>query len=563
MKRASVLVLLSLLIALPTHAEGAQAPDKMLDAMMQELKRNMGQLKFQDYPAPYFISYLMRDVSGYACLARFGTAVKVNKESSRALFADVRVGSQELDNTEDPYPGMDLDYSDPMYLSMGPLGDNELALRKTLWMLTDREYKKSVASFLKVKAKGIYEAQQADFAGSFSPAPVVERMEKALKLPPKLDTYAEQVGRLSEQIAANKKVFDSVVSFDAALSHRYYVNSEGTRYFVSEMLFNVSIEVFARAEDGTVLPHSLVYYGRTLEQLPSFKEMNRDVARMLQELEALTTAPVMQPFSGPTLLEGDTAGVFLHEALGHRLEGHRQQGRDEGGTFRGKVGDVIMPEHLTIVDDPSVKEFEGEGLNGHYTIDDEGVVAQVARLVEKGKLVGFMLTRRPMDTFKSSNGHARASWTARPVARMGNLIMTSTKSLSSDQLKQRLMELAREQGKPYGIIVRRAASGSTNTSSWGFQAFKGLARLVYQVDANTGEETLVRGVELVGTPLSSLMRIDSVSDKSHVFNGVCGAESGWVPVSTVSPSLLLRELEFQKSPPRRENPEILPPPSVD
>ena len=157
-----------------------------------------------------------------------------------------------------------------------------------------------------------------------------------------------------------------------------------------------------------------------------------------------------------------------------------------------------MPESVSLVDDPALAEFQGTGINGSYVIDDEGVLAQKVELVQKGRLVGFLMTRRPMDKFIQSNGHARASGTARPVARMGTLVLTSAETKTPEQLKQRLMQLAREQGKPFGIIVRRAASGSTNTSSWGFQAFKGLARLVYKVDATTGEETLVRGVGVAG-----------------------------------------------------------------
>jgi hypothetical protein len=143
---------------------------------------------------------------------------------------------------------------------------------------------------------------------------------------------------------------------------------------------------------------------------------------------------------------------------------------------------------------------------------------------------------------------------------MGTLVLTSTKTTTEEDLKKRLIELAKEQGKPFAIVLCKAASGMTNTSSWGFQAFKGVARLVYKVDVTTGEETLVRGVELVGTPLASLMKVAAVGDAPSIFNGFCGAESGFVPVSTITPSLLMSELEFQKSPPKREQKEVLPPP---
>lgn len=560
--RLLVLMLLAV-SAVGVAAEAKASPvDSVLDSMKDELQRNMQQLRVPDYPPPYYMAYLMRDMESVGYVARFGTPVKRQQERQRMVYADVRVGSPALDNTEDPYPGMDMDFMDPMYITWAPLQDNDLAMRRTLWMLTDREYKKSVSSFLKVQAKGIYEGKATDFSGSFTPAPVVNLVGKQLPMPKKTAEYEERVRVLSELVGKNPLVFDAMVGFEVARQDRYFVNSEGSSFYSSEVFYIMNVDAFARAEDGTVLPHSLVYYARTPEQLPTLAQMKADVEKMVAELEALAKAPLMQPFNGPTLLEEDTAGVFLHEALGHRLEGHRQAGQDEGGTFRGKVGDLIMPAFLDLVDDPSLAVFQGRGVNGHYTIDDEGVVAQKVQLVEKGRLVGFLMTRRPMDKFQQSNGHARASWVSRPVARMGTLVLTPTEGKSREQLKARLMELARQQGKPFGIIVRRAASGATNTSSWGFQAFKGLARLVYKVDAVTGEETLVRGVELLGTPLSSLMRIDSVGTEPYLFNGYCGAESGWVPVSTLTPSLLLSELEFQKSPPRRENKEILPPPSL-
>ncbi len=561
MRRTTLLACLLGVICLPLAAH-ASPIDSMLDSMKGELQRNIEQLKVPDYPPPYYIAYLMRDLESVGYLARFGTPVKREQTRQRLVYADVRVGSAEMDNTEDPYPGMDIDYSDPIYLTWAPLQDQDLAMRRTLWMLTDREYKKSVSSYLKVKAKGIYEGKSEDFSGSFTPAPVIDNVAKQALLPKKTDEYLERVKLLSELIDQEPMVFDSIVGFEVTRQDRYFVNSDKSRFFSSEIFYIFNVDVFARAEDGTVLPHSLVYYARTPEQVPTAAEMKRDVEVMLAELRALAKAPLMQPFNGPTLLEGDTAGVFLHEALGHRLEGHRQSGGDEGGTFRGKVGEMILPAFLTLVDDPGLATFEGKGVNGYYTIDDEGVVAQKVQLVEQGRLVGFLMTRRPMDKFRASNGHARASWVSRPVARMGTLVLTAAQTKTQEQLKQRLMELARQQGKPFGIIVRRAASGATNTSSWGFQAFKGIARLVYKVDAVTGEETLVRGVELVGTPLSSLMKIDSVGEQSHLFNGYCGAESGWVPVSTLTPSLLMMELEFQKAPPRRENKEILPPPSL-
>jgi len=559
MKRSLFLVVLIMLLVKSPIAFASDHED-ILESMKRELDRNFEKLSLPDYPKPYFISYMMRDVEAMSISARFGAPIQEREDRSRYIYADVRVGSFDLDNTEDRYPGFDMPFSFQPFKTNAPLVDDDLALRKVLWQITDSVYKQALASYLKVKAKKIYEASDPDFSGSFTKTDVTKYADKRARFVKDLDKYEEIVVALSAKLAGNKKIFNSWVGFDANKQDRYFVNSEGTQFYTSETYFSYSVQAFARADDGSIIPHSLVLYSRDLKKLPDQKQMEKHVRILIGELELLRTAEEMQPYSGPALLEGDTAGVFLHEALGHRLEGHRQSGFGSGGTFSGKVGDQILPENISIYDDPVQAEFEGQGINGHYRLDDEGVPAERVTLVEKGKLSGFLLTRRPVEDFKKSNGHARASGTQRPVARMGTLTLESQTQLPFDKLKSELIELARKQGRPFAVILRKAAGGATNTSSWGFQAFKGVARLVYKVDLETGKETLVRGVELVGTPLASLMKIETVGDDYALFNGYCGAESGFVPVSTLTPSILLSELEFQKSPPRREQGEILPAP---
>lgn len=558
MRKHFLVLSLALVLLSPVQALGT--PQVVLDAMEEELQRNLRELSVPDYPAPYFLAYLLRDDWSVSYRVRFGAAVQDLVTEGRLLYADVRVGSPALDNSEDPYP----EFTSPMrmqvFQNVAPLEQNLTALKKTLWMLTDTRYKEAVASFMKVKAQNIYETTDPDFKGSFGKAEPVVYLGEEIPVPESLDTAKELATRASQFLDGYDFVFDSLVSFEARRENRYFVNSEGTRLFESALMFVLAIEAYARADDGTVLPYSIAVYARTPEQLPTWEALEPRLATMMDELKALSHAELMEPYSGPALLEGDTAGVFIHEALGHRLEGHRQDGDMEGGTFKGKMGDAILPEFVTIVDDPTLESFDGQGVNGFYRYDDEGVAGQKVPLVTQGKLSGFLLTRRPTRDGEQSNGHARASGLERPVARMGTLVVTGTKTLSQEKLKKRLMELARKQGKPYAIILRRAASGATNTSRWGFQAFKGVARLVIRVDARTGEETLVRGVELVGTPLSSLMKVDALGEEPVLFNGYCGAESGMVPVSMITPSILMQELEFQKSPSIRERPEILPPP---
>jgi predicted Zn-dependent protease len=560
MRNAWLLTCIVLAWALPVSAAETD-PSKLLDSMERELKRNKEQLTLPDYPSPYFISYLMRDVRTTSLASRYGAPVYRRDDRQRVVFSDVRVGSPEFDNTQDPYPGFDFNFMsfDPLK-DRAPLSDDDLALRKVLWQSTDAEYKQAVASYLKVKAQRVYQADDPEFTGCFSSAPALRQVDKPAIFDADGARFEKEIVRLSGRLSEIPFIHDSSATFDALRQDRYYVNSEGSATFTSQTWFSMTMTAMARAEDGSVVPHAVVVYARSVEELPDRARLDTMLDELIRELDALRKAPVLPPYNGPTLLEGDTAGVFLHEALGHRLEGHRQAGGEEGGTFRGKVGDPILPEMISVFDDPTQSKFGKLGVNGWYTIDDEGVKAQKVNLVESGRLAGFLLTRRPIEKFRESNGHARGNGTQRPVARMGTLVLTSTKTASEADLKKQLIDLAKQQGKPFAIILRKAASGMTNTSSWGFQAFKGVAKLVYKVDVETGEETLVRGVELVGTPLASLMKVAAVGDTSSIFNGYCGAESGFVPVSTITPSLLMSELEFQKSPPKREQKEVLPPP---
>jgi predicted Zn-dependent protease len=256
----------------------------------------------------------------------------------------------------------------------------------------------------------------------------------------------------------------------------------------------------------------------------------------------------------------EAAGVFFHEALGHRLEGERQNDNNEGATFKGQIGNPILPSFLSIVDDPSRRKIGATSLNGYYRFDDEGVAARPVTLVDRGVLRNYLKSRTPVKSSPQSNGHGRSEATLDPMGRMANTIVRSTKSVAYEQLKRMLLEEIRRQNKSFGLIIADISGGQTNTTTYDFQAFKGMPRIVYKVDAKTGKETLVRGVEFVGTPIGSLNRIMAAGNTEGVFNGFCGAESGFVPVSTVAPALLISEIELQRTRRAMERPPILPAP---
>jgi len=284
---------------------------------------------------------------------------------------------------------------------------------------------------------------------------------------------------------------------------------------------------------------------------------------MRKELEGLVAATINEPSVGPALLTGRAAAVFFHEVFGHRAEGHRQKDAAEGQTFAKKVGEPILPSFLSIVDDTTRKKLGSEDLLGYYQFDDEGVPAQSVTLVDHGILKNFEMSRSPLVGFPNSNGHGRRQLGATPVSRQGNLIVESSKTVTNAELRAMLIELIKKQGKPFGLLIDDIAGGFTFTGRGQPQAFQVLPLVVYKVFADGRPDELVRGVDIVGTPLAALTKIVATGDTPEVFNGYCGAESGSVPVSAASPAILTSELEVQKKETSTDRPPILPPPAHD
>ena len=283
---------------------------------------------------------------------------------------------------------------------------------------------------------------------------------------------------------------------------------------------------------------------------------------MVDLLARLRKAPLVEPFSGPAILSGRAAGVFFHEIFGHRVEGNRQRNADDGQTFTSRVGHPVLPEFLSVAFDPTVKKVGNVELMGHYLYDDQGVKAQRVTVVDKGVLKTFLLDRAPLKSFPKSNGHGRAEPGFLPVSRQSNLQVESSKAVSREQLMNQLRDEARRQGKPFGLLFDNIEGGFTTTGRGSPNAFNVLPNVVYRIYTDGREPELVRGVDLIGTPLAAFGKIIATDDRIDVFNGVCGAESGGVPVSASSPSLLVSEVEVQKKMQSQETRPILPAPPV-
>lgn len=560
--RPTSALIVCLALALPALACGQVADPraKLLDAMKAELDRNVKTLRVDEYDPPYYVGYRVTERDQAAVEGRFGALVSDGRDKERVASVDVRVGDYAFDSSPEPD---DMLFLEPVAFRPpheAPVDDDSHALRSTLWLLTDGAYKEALSSYLRKKARKVTEVQKKSPVDSFSKEPAIVDLERPMT--PRIDRpqWAGMARRLSARFKAMPELLEGAVRISADHDRVFLVTSEGTRMVRESVIYSVAFEAVTRAPDGLLLDQGRTLYGRTFAELPAEKALAKMIDESIADLRALRAAPVADPYTGPAILEPEATGVFFHETVGHRLEGERQNDENEGQTFKGQMGKPILPDFITVRDDPTRAKYAGVSLNGHYRHDDQGVASRDTVLVDKGVLTSFLTSRTPIEGTKRSNGHGRAQGIRRPMARMGNLIIEGHAPVSRAKLKEMLIAEVKAQGKPYGLIIRDITGGSTNTSNYGYQAFKGTPRMVYRVDAETGAETLVRGVEMVGTPLTAVSKIVATSEEVGVFNGYCGAESGYVPVSAVAPAALFREIELQRTQREKEKPPVLPPP---
>ena len=534
----------------------------LLDAMGQESARSMERLRLTGYEAPYFLSYQLKELWRHEVSGRYGAVFEDEDRRERKLLVDVRVGSYAFDSSGRDDLSMFLPQEGQTWFAPreAPLEDDPQALRNALWIVTDEKYKEALSTYFKKKSKGVYRSDDTDRAPSFTREPPRRHVDAPRRFAFDRARWREEVRRTSAAFRDHPAIFDASVKVSGEKQIRWFTSSEGSAIVTEEMLFGIHVQAVARAVDGQLLENGRDFYARSEDGLPSHERLEREVRALIRELEALRTAPVIDPYTGPAILAPEATGVLFHEAVGHRLEGERQEDDKEGQTFKGQVGKPILPSFLSVIDDPTLTAEAGVELNGSYLFDDQGVPAQRTTLVQDGVLRSYLLSRKPVKPFARSNGHGRSQGASPPLARMGNLVVASRRGVSMAKLKKMLLAEARRQDRPYGLIIQDITGGNTNTMSFGYQAFKGTPRLVYRVDVATGREELVRGVELVGTPLSSLNKLVATGDEPRTFNGFCGAESGFVPVSTVAPAALVSEIELQRVARANERSPILPAP---
>jgi TldD protein len=544
--------------AAPPDTPGKRSP--LLAALQAELERSMKTLGTLDPPA-YYLGYTITETQRVDVSGSNGALLNSNVGRNRWLEVSVRTNNYDLDNTHK--------VGERQMTSGGPgtvvpIDDDAEVLSRAVWLETDKQYRAASEALIKIKTGKEVKVETVE-----GRAPDFSREQPHTYIGPQVSIsvdrkpWEERVRAYTRSFRDSTAIINSIVTFSAQAENTFQVTSEGTQLQFGEIRYRLELFIQGKAPDGMDIDRYYNFDWVDTKDAPGDKAVYAAEATMRKELEGLVAAPINDPSVGPALLTGRAAAVFFHEVFGHRAEGHRQKDVTEGQTFSKKVGEQILPEFLSIADDTTLKKLGGQDLLGYYQFDDEGVPAQRVTLVDHGILKNFEMSRSPLVGFPHSNGHGRRQLGATPVSRQGNLIVESSKTLTNAQLRAKLIELIKAQGKPFGLLIDDIAGGFTFTGRGQPQAFQVLPLVVYKVFPDGRPDELVRGVDIVGTPLAALTKIVATGDTPEVFNGYCGAESGSVPVSAASPAILTSELEVQKKESSTDRPPILPPPAHD
>jgi len=529
--------------------------------MSQELNRNFLALKAKADPPPYFLSYEVTETEGHSLSATLGALESANNGINRSLDTSVRVGSPKLDNYH-RVRGAGGAQSGRFTSGLTiPFEDYVNSVKRLLWLDTDRAYQLAAERLIRIQTNTQVRVAEADDSDDFSSEPPVVSIAPPAKVKFDEEAWRARVRKLSARFQNYPSVLTSHVAMSAQTETRYFVNTEGTRIVQGRGFARVVISAAAKATDGTDLETFDTFEAVDPDGLPSDKALLAAIDRVANDASALLRAPEAEPFVGPAIFSGRASGVFFHEIFGHRIEGHRQKDESEGQTFTKSVGSKVLPDFLSVLFDPTRRKINGIDLNGWYDYDNEGVKGQPVLAVDKGVLRTFLMSRSPIKGVDHSNGHGRRQPGREPESRQSNLIVESSNAVSEAKLRQMLIDEVKKQGKPYGLYFQDITGGFTTTERNGLQAFKVIPVIVYRVYPDGRPDELVRGADIVGTPLASFGKILATSDKTDVFNGYCGAESGYVPVSAVSPAILVSEIEIEKKAKSNDRPPLLPEPT--
>lgn len=568
MSRHRVLVLVPLIALVvagarltSTVSSSAPAAAPVMEAMRLELARSLETLRKQPTP-PYYLSYEITEVSSASVEGEFGTVTSSGENKRRVLGLDIRVGTPAFDNTHQ-LGGFEggMAFFSRFNLAAVPIDDSVRDVRRVLWRETDRAYKAAAEQFARAKTSAQLHVTPEDTSPDFSHEAVAERIEQPLVMQVDRAAWERKIRAYTAPFAREKDIYEGHAELTAEGETRWYVNSDKSELQTSSVYYRLLISAYTRADDGMLLPRYESFLALTPAGLPDDSTVVRAVRRLIDDLHALKKAPVISAMTTPAILSGRASGVFFHEILGHRVEGHRQRDEEDAQTFKGKIGQRVLPRDFSVWFDPNQERLGNVELAGHYAFDNEGVAGQRVSVVSNGVFRGFLMSRTPIAGFKRSNGHGRRQPGYPAVARQSNLFVSSARPVPPDSLERLLIAEVKRQRKPYGLIFDDIEGGFTFTSRFEPNAFQVMPIMVRRVFPD-GRKELVRGANLIGTPLTTFGRIVAADNRIETFNGVCGAESGAVPVSASSPAVLISQIEIQRKEKEQEQGPILPPPGV-
>ena len=536
-------------------------PSPLLAAMQAELDRSMPILNKATPPA-YFMNYTLTQARRASVMGSNGALLDSSEKLERWLEVQVRVGDYNVDNTHKISGGQPA--YEPSPGTPAPLDDDAAVLRRAIWLETDKQYRAAAEALVRIQTNKEVEAQSSE-EGAPDFSHEKPQMSYAPEANYQLDRkpWEQKVRDYTAFFRQSSTALNSIVTFTAQADNAYQVNSEGTHLQYGQVRFRLELFIVGKAPDGMDLNRYYNFDWVDEKETPTNEAVMAAAKTMVAELDGLVKSPLVEPFAGPSMLTGRAAAVFFHEVFGHRDEGFRQKAVNEGQTFARKVGEPIMPDFISIVDDPTMKRLNKDVLLGYYPYDDEGVAAQRVQLVDKGVLKNFEMSRQPLKEFPVSNGHGRRQLGAQPVSRQGNLIVESSHKVSNTELRKMFIAEIKRQGKPFGLLIDDIAGGFTFTGRGQPQAFQVEPLVVFKVYADGRPDEMVRGVNIVGTPLLSLTKIMATGDTQEVFNGYCGAESGSIPVAAAAPYILISEMEVSKKESSTDKPPTLPKPTVE
>jgi len=559
MKFKVLLVSLLALIAIQLPAQ-----DKMLDLLKAELKSQMTTLQKGEYP-PYYMNYRVLDNHTRVIRSSMGATNNIEEDKQVMFVPQVRIGSPEFDNFHESQNGVLITrfMGPPTILLPKDLQNGMESFKQIIKEEVNSRYRFAVNSLDRAKAKKGVQVENLDKSPDFTKVKAEKYFEPALKeekIALDLEAWQKKLNKYSGLFAENKDIISANSTLSYKIWRKYFVSTEGAEIAENRVYINMSIRAITMAEDGMELPLHISYFAFSLDELPAEAVIIKDIKEMSAKLSQLKVAPLVQPYTGPALLSGSASGVFFHEIFGHRVEGQKMKSDADGQTFKNMVGESVLPKSLSVYMDPTMKKYHGNPLNGYYIFDDQGVRGERVEVVKDGILRNFLMTRTGLDGFPRSNGHSRTEFENDPTSRQSNLIVETNDYKTDAELRKLLIDEAKKQGKEYGYFFKAVTGGFTQTGRTGANSFNVTPLEVYKIFVDGRADELVRGVDMIGTPLSMFSNIEFAGGDFEIFTGTCGASSGNVPVTAISPTILVNKVELQKKAKPTVTPALLPRP---